>query len=160
MHDYKQANKWTKKESWCEMFVPAELNSRDEEGNTPLHWAVQKDQPRSCSTLLSLGADPNILNNSHQSPLHLAVSLGNNVLVEVSPPFFSTIFHVFSIWETLYLPSRWRWCNSFVFTQQLVSHKLTDVNLEGDLGSTPLILAACLNNHEALEILVSWCWKY
>ncbi|XP_056600005.1 transient receptor potential cation channel subfamily A member 1a [Triplophysa dalaica] len=95
-----------------------ELNIRDEEGNTPLHWAVQRDQPQGCSTLLSLGADPNILNNSHQSPLHLAVSLGNNSLVA-----------------------------------QLVSHKLTDVNLEGDLRNTPLILAACLNNHEALEIL-------
>ncbi|KAA0719270.1 Transient receptor potential cation channel subfamily A member 1 [Triplophysa tibetana] len=58
-----------------------ELNSRDEEGNTPLHWAVQRDQSQSCSTLLSLGADPNILNNSHQSPLHLAISLGNNSLV-------------------------------------------------------------------------------
>nr|XP_055058001.1 transient receptor potential cation channel subfamily A member 1a isoform X2 [Misgurnus anguillicaudatus] len=95
-----------------------EMNIRDEDGNTPLHWAVQRDQARSCAVLLNLGADPNILNNSHQSPLHLAVSLGNNALVE-----------------------------------QLVLHKQTDVNLEGDLGNTPLILAACLNNHVALGIL-------
>uniref|UniRef100_A0A8C2L570 Transient receptor potential cation channel, subfamily A, member 1a n=1 Tax=Cyprinus carpio TaxID=7962 RepID=A0A8C2L570_CYPCA len=85
-----------------------ELSARDEEGNTPLHWAVQKDQPGSCSVLLTLGADPNILNNSQQSPLHMA---------------------------------------------QLVSHKQTDVNLEGDLGNTPVILAASLDNHEALVIL-------
>ncbi|XP_051989633.1 transient receptor potential cation channel subfamily A member 1a [Xyrauchen texanus] len=95
-----------------------ELNVRDEEGNTPLHWAVQRDQPRSCSMLLTLGADPNIFNNSHQSPLHLAVSLGNNVLVEL-----------------------------------LVSHKQTDVNLEGDLGNTAVILAASLDNYDALGIL-------
>uniref|UniRef100_A0A8C1GZ36 Transient receptor potential cation channel, subfamily A, member 1a n=1 Tax=Cyprinus carpio TaxID=7962 RepID=A0A8C1GZ36_CYPCA len=92
-----------------------ELSARDEEGNTPLHWAVQKDQPGSCSVLLTLGADPNILNNSQQSPLHMAVSMGKNF--------------------------------------QLVSHKQTDVNLEGDLGNTPVILAASLDNHEALVIL-------
>ncbi|KTF80550.1 hypothetical protein cypCar_00019551 [Cyprinus carpio] len=95
-----------------------ELSARDEEGNTPLHWAVQKDQPGSCSVLLTLGADPNILNNSQQSPLHMAVSMGKNFVLE-----------------------------------QLVSHKQTDVNLEGDLGNTPVILAASLDNHEALVIL-------
>ncbi|XP_016309980.1 transient receptor potential cation channel subfamily A member 1a [Sinocyclocheilus anshuiensis] len=95
-----------------------ELNARDEEENTPLHWAVQKDQPGSCSVLLTLGADPNILNNSQQSPLHMAVSMGKNVVLE-----------------------------------QLVSHKQTDVNLEGDLRNTPVILAASLDNHEALVIL-------
>ncbi|ROL44610.1 Transient receptor potential cation channel subfamily A member 1 [Anabarilius grahami] len=95
-----------------------ELNAMDEEGNTPLHWAVQKDQPGSCSVLLTLGADPNILNNSQQAPLHMAVSLGKTFVVE-----------------------------------QLVSHKQTDVNLEGDMGNTPVILASSLDNHEALVIL-------
>jgi len=65
------------------IFDTAELNARDEEGDTPLHWAVQKDQPGICSVLLTLGADPNILNNSQQSPLHMAVSLGKNLVVEV-----------------------------------------------------------------------------
>lgn len=65
------------------IFDTAELNARDEEGNTPLHWAVQKDQPGSCSVLLTLGADPNILNNCQQAPLHMAVSLGKNFVVEV-----------------------------------------------------------------------------
>ncbi|TRY99671.1 hypothetical protein DNTS_027992 [Danionella cerebrum] len=95
-----------------------ELNVKDEEGNTPLHWAVQKDQPGSCSLLLSLGADPNVLNNSQQAPIHLAVSLGKHFVLE-----------------------------------QLVTHKQTDVNLEGDLGNTPVILAAALDNYEALDIL-------
>uniref|UniRef100_A0A8B9LME8 Transient receptor potential cation channel subfamily A member 1 n=1 Tax=Astyanax mexicanus TaxID=7994 RepID=A0A8B9LME8_ASTMX len=95
------------------------LNVVDEEGNTPLHWAVQKDQRGSCSALLSLGADPNILNKSLLSPLHLAVSLRHNGLVEVGP---------------------------------LMEHS-TNVNLEGDLGNTPVILAASVDNHEALCIL-------
>lgn len=60
-----------------------ELNSCDEQGNVPLHWAVEKNKADSCRALLDLGADPNILNMALLSPLHLAVSLGHNNLVEV-----------------------------------------------------------------------------
>lgn len=62
-----------------------ELNASDEEGNTPLHWAVKGTQRESCACLLDLGADSNILNLRLMSPLHLAVSLGHNPLVEVRP---------------------------------------------------------------------------
>uniref|UniRef100_A0A671XZE0 Transient receptor potential cation channel, subfamily A, member 1b n=1 Tax=Sparus aurata TaxID=8175 RepID=A0A671XZE0_SPAAU len=49
----------------------------------PLHWAVESNKEESCRTLLDLGADPNLLNTALMSPLHLAVSLGHNNLVEV-----------------------------------------------------------------------------
>lgn len=47
------------------------------------------------------------------------------------------------------------YANNFFFFQELVTHSETDVNLEGDLGNTPFILAASLDNHEALLILVT-----
>lgn len=53
------------------------------QGNVPLHSAVEKNKAESCRALLDLGANPNILNNARLSPLHLAVSLGHNSLVEV-----------------------------------------------------------------------------
>ncbi|TSN21213.1 Transient receptor potential cation channel subfamily A member 1 [Bagarius yarrelli] len=59
-----------------------ELDIVDDEGNTPLHWAVQQDQCGSCAVLLSLGANPNVLNKALLSPLHLAVSLRYNHIVE------------------------------------------------------------------------------
>ncbi|KAG7488575.1 hypothetical protein MATL_G00035650 [Megalops atlanticus] len=59
------------------------LNATDDEGNTPLHWAVQRNQTESCAALLELGADPNILNRALMSPLHLAVSLSHNAIVSV-----------------------------------------------------------------------------
>ncbi|KAK6302662.1 hypothetical protein J4Q44_G00270170 [Coregonus suidteri] len=62
---------------------PDELSASDEEGNTALHWAVQRTQRESCACLLDLGANPNILNLSLMSPLHLAVSLGQNSLIEL-----------------------------------------------------------------------------
>uniref|UniRef100_A0A673AM39 Ion transport domain-containing protein n=1 Tax=Sphaeramia orbicularis TaxID=375764 RepID=A0A673AM39_9TELE len=57
-----------------------ELNSCDEHGNAPLHWAVERNKAESCRALMDLGADPNILNTALMSPLHLAVSHGHNSL--------------------------------------------------------------------------------
>lgn len=61
----------------------SELNSCDEQGNVPLHWAVERNKAESLRTLMDRGADPNILNMALLSPLHLAVSLGHNSLVGV-----------------------------------------------------------------------------
>lgn len=69
------------------------FNARDEEENTLLHWAVQKDQPGSCSVLLTQGADPNILNSSQLSTLHVVVSLLKKLLLEVGQPAHSIIHY-------------------------------------------------------------------
>ncbi|KAL4635179.1 transient receptor potential cation channel subfamily A member 1-like [Arapaima gigas] len=95
-----------------------ELNAQDDQGRTPLHWAVEKNQKDSCAKLLELGANPNILNHAVMSPLHLAICLQHNSLVEL-----------------------------------LLSHSSTDVNLEGDLGNTPVMLACSMDNCEALTML-------
>uniref|UniRef100_A0A8C1IKI5 Transient receptor potential cation channel, subfamily A, member 1b n=1 Tax=Cyprinus carpio TaxID=7962 RepID=A0A8C1IKI5_CYPCA len=92
-----------------------ELNVQDEQGRTPLHWAVEQDQLHSCALLLELGADPNILNSAMMGPLHLAVTKKYNHLVE--------------------------------------SCDKTDANLEGDLGNTPVMLACCTNNCDAIQFL-------
>nr|XP_043871217.1 transient receptor potential cation channel subfamily A member 1b isoform X2 [Solea senegalensis] len=60
-----------------------ELNSSDEQGSVPLHWAVERNKTESCRALMSLGANPNILNMALMSPLHLAVNRGHNNLVEL-----------------------------------------------------------------------------
>lgn len=65
------------------LYTLSELNSCDERGNVPLHWAVERDKPESCRALLDVGADPNILNKALQAPLHLAINLKHNTLVEV-----------------------------------------------------------------------------
>ncbi|RXM29103.1 Transient receptor potential cation channel subfamily A member 1 [Acipenser ruthenus] len=94
------------------------LNVTDNKGNTPLHLAVKNKQSESCRTLLELGADPNILNANLMSPLHMAINLRHNEIVEV-----------------------------------LLSHSSVDMNLEGDLGNTPVMLACSIDNHEALNLL-------
>lgn len=53
----------------------------DDYGNTPLHWAAEKNQVESVKFLLSKGANPNLRNSSMMAPLHIAVqSLHNEVM--------------------------------------------------------------------------------
>ncbi|XP_052031891.1 transient receptor potential cation channel subfamily A member 1 [Apodemus sylvaticus] len=49
------------------------LNIMDDYGNTPLHWAAEKNQVESVKFLLSQGANPNLRNRNMMSPLHIAV---------------------------------------------------------------------------------------
>ncbi|KAM8966317.1 transient receptor potential cation channel subfamily A member 1 isoform 2-T2 [Pelodytes ibericus] len=58
------------------------IDAVDCKGNTPLHWAVQKNKVDSVKVLLSRGADPNLRNYYKQSPLHIAVQLHHNIIVE------------------------------------------------------------------------------
>lgn len=51
-----------------------DLDYQDREGNAPLHYAVQLDTEEACgiiSVFLEKGANPNIVNERNQSPLHL-----------------------------------------------------------------------------------------
>ncbi|KAM4705765.1 transient receptor potential cation channel subfamily A member 1 [Rhinophrynus dorsalis] len=59
-----------------------DLNAVDQIGYTPLHWAVEKNKVESVKVLLSRGANPNILNIYRLSPLHLAIQLSYNSIVE------------------------------------------------------------------------------
>ena len=45
---------------------------------TPLHLAVMQNQPETVKTLLSIGANPNIITKQGDLPLHLAVSASHN----------------------------------------------------------------------------------
>ena len=58
------------------------LNSRDEDGNTPLNVAVMSNRERSAQLLVNAGADINILYDTHQSTmLHIAAHCGYNDIV-------------------------------------------------------------------------------
>ncbi|KAG8441939.1 hypothetical protein GDO86_010936 [Hymenochirus boettgeri] len=97
------------------------VNTLDSRGNTPLHWAVVKNKIDAVKVLLCRGADPNILNLHRQSPLHAAVQLFHNSIVEV-----------------------------------LIQHCKTNINLEGDLGNTAVLLACYKDNDKALRLLLNY----
>lgn len=58
------------------------IDTRDRNGNTPLHIAVQYGHVNVVRTLLELNADTDIPNHSDQTPLELATSLTQNKQLE------------------------------------------------------------------------------
>ncbi|XP_032746529.1 transient receptor potential cation channel subfamily A member 1 isoform X1 [Rattus rattus] len=59
------------------------LNVMDDYGNTPLHWAAEKNQVESVKFLLGQGANPNLRNRNMMAPLHIAVQGMYNEVIKV-----------------------------------------------------------------------------
>lgn len=55
---------------------PGLVDSRDEAGRTPLHWAARKNRNRVAELLLALGADANAIDNDGMCPMHLSAACG------------------------------------------------------------------------------------
>ncbi|XP_051156892.1 nuclear factor NF-kappa-B p110 subunit isoform X2 [Leptopilina boulardi] len=56
------------------------VNAENSVGKTPLHYAVIQSQPEVVKALLMLGADPNISDEEHNIPLHVAVCMPDGAL--------------------------------------------------------------------------------
>ena len=59
-----------------------DLHSRANDGDTPLHATIYRDDDYGAKLLIEAGADINAVGNTGYSPLHAAVFEGNEVLVE------------------------------------------------------------------------------
>ena len=53
------------------------INKKDNNGNTPLHWACYSNAENSIDFLLSFVSDVNVKNNNGQTPLHICVLTEN-----------------------------------------------------------------------------------
>jgi len=69
------------------IFYGANLNSRTDTGNTPLHICAIGNQENCARILLFRGADPNLVNHGNQTPHDIAVLSGNSELVAVFSDF-------------------------------------------------------------------------
>ena len=58
------------------------INSRDVEGDTPLHVMLGRDNTYDALLLIEAGADINAIGDMSETPLHVAVSKGNLAAVE------------------------------------------------------------------------------
>lgn len=72
----------------------ADLEARDDGGNTPLHAAARAGNAHSVAALLKEGADAAIVNNSYDTPLHIAVWCRNfeccRLLIDYGAPLAAT----------------------------------------------------------------------
>jgi ankyrin repeat protein len=53
------------------------VQTRDCQGETPLHWAIHTEQPAMAALWISAGVPLNVTNDAGQTALHLAASAGN-----------------------------------------------------------------------------------
>jgi ankyrin repeat protein len=60
-----------------------DVNERDHDGRTPLHYASEREDPQLASFFISLGANPNALDNAGRSPLGISVARSDVKTVEV-----------------------------------------------------------------------------
>jgi ankyrin repeat protein len=61
----------------------ADPNAVNDDGYTPLHWAVYNNHEACVAALIATGADPNIVNNLRQTPLQLAVKKGHKECMKI-----------------------------------------------------------------------------
>jgi len=60
----------------------ADVNARDEYGDTPLHGAADNDTPASITALLKAGANVNAKDDDGETPLHDAAAFGTSANVK------------------------------------------------------------------------------
>lgn len=51
----------------------ADIETKDDEGWTPLHWASHKNQPIALTQLLDSGADCNVMESKGRNPFHVSI---------------------------------------------------------------------------------------
>jgi len=59
------------------------VNARDEEGKTPLHYAADMNDPQLAGFFISIGADANAVDKSNQSALGISVEKGYSAVAKI-----------------------------------------------------------------------------
>jgi ankyrin repeat protein len=132
---------------------PVDVNVREVDGTTALHWAARNDDPEAVRLLLKAGAHADAANRYSVTPIALAAANGNATIVEAliaagadpntTPPAGEPV---------LMTAAR---TGSVETVRCLISHR-ADVNAhERWLGETALIWAAAANYPDVVKWLVA-----
>jgi uncharacterized membrane protein YfcA len=130
----------------------ADPNARDAAGDTPLHRAVEKGQPRVVQALLAAGADPNVRAKRGETPLHLAALHAEPELTDLllgakaDPRARNDDGESVLFWAAL--------SGHIVVAQRLLTRG-ADANAAERRGNTPLHAAAHAGHLEIVRLLLS-----
>ncbi|MCI4391488.1 hypothetical protein PGIGA_G00135150 [Pangasianodon gigas] len=132
---------------------PTYLSSKDENGARPIHYAVASGHLDIIRLIVAMTGpeELDVQDAEGQTPLHFAVEKNQesscSLLLDLgaNPNIVNT-----ATMAPIHLAVS-KGHNHLV--EVLLSSSQTDVNLEGDLGNTPLMFACCYNNCEALHQL-------
>lgn len=132
----------------------AELDSRTQNGSTPLHVAIELGHARMAHILLAYHADPNAHDHQGRTPLHLAATLGHTELaidllsndrceVNVQDTAGMTPLHLAVAGEQVEM------------VKVLLAHR-ADVAMQNTAGDTPLHEAVEHGQVAAVELLLTY----
>ncbi|KAK4296890.1 hypothetical protein Pmani_030647 [Petrolisthes manimaculis] len=140
----------------CIKLTNGNIDARDKEGNTALHYAAIGGFENTMAELLSMGADPNTRNKKGNSPISEAASkkkinglmllVDHKAKLDVLNDENKTILHCAA-------EKNAEDCLRYLFTEQHMKAQLDQVNNE---GCTPLHLAIKRDAVESAELLLEY----
>ncbi|EAY09467.1 hypothetical protein TVAG_126280 [Trichomonas vaginalis G3] len=140
--------------SLLEYFISngADINAKDGDESTPLHYAASDNNKKTAEILISNGADINAEDADGCTPLHYAASNNSKETAEI----------LISNGADINAENKYRWTplhlaatnNRKEIAEILISNG-ADINAENKDGWTPLHYAASNNSKETAEILIS-----
>jgi ankyrin repeat protein len=131
----------------------AAVNVSETDGSTPLHWAVESDDPEMTRLLLKAGADAKRANRYGMTPLHLAAVNGNAGVMRELLDAGANANAALPEGETVLMTAA-RTGSAEAVT--LLLDRGADVNAqERWYGESALMWAAAENHGEAVRILIA-----
>jgi uncharacterized protein len=131
----------------------ADVNLREADGTTALHWAVRANDLETAQLLLTSGARANVANRYGVTPLWLAAANGSAVLVEALLNAGADANTSMPQGETVLMAAARAGNPGAV---QALLARGADVNAKEDgLGETALMWAAAENRAEAARLLIA-----
>jgi ankyrin repeat protein len=130
-----------------------DVNAREVDGTTALHWAVRTNDVETAEMLLAAGARANVANRYGITPLWLAATNGNALLIEALLKAGADANTSMPQGETVLMTAARAGNPDAV--QALLAHGADVDAREDGLGENALIWAAAGNHPEAARILIA-----
>ncbi len=131
----------------------ADVNARQPDGSTALHWAAYRGDARTAALLLAAGAHPNVRTDTGMTPLLLACQAGNLQLVKALVDAGADVSQTLTHGETpLMMAAR---TGSVPVMRLLVAHGAKVDARERLRGTTALMWAASEGNTDAVRFLIA-----
>jgi ankyrin repeat protein len=130
----------------------ADVNAREPDGATALHWAARVDDPESVRLLVRAGADVNLANRYGVTPLMLAATNGDAAIVDALLQAGADATAALPEGETVLMTAARTGQPAVV--EALITHGANVNARENWLGETALVWAAAENHADAVRVLV------
>jgi len=129
------------------------LNSKDQSGKTPLHFASQYGHFDIVTILIEKGAEVNAENNNGETPLHYASAYGQETIAELLISNGAEL--EYRSWRHGDTPAHAAAIGGHVEMVSFLAQKGALLDALNDFGETPLHYAADFGHIKVIEYLVS-----